>query len=196
MFTWFVNRRFRQPPVLRLRLFREEGEKGRIKYTSQKQNGIEEWFEDARYYHLRVSNDRRWSPANGVQVFLVRIEEPGPDSALQVMWVGEVPMQWRHHEVSPLTRTIGPNADCDLCCVGKGKWLSLEPLIIPFNLNARRQERCRMVASLQARSTEVDSPILTIEISWDGDWEDGDIEMQRHLKIRPLTARGNSPENR
>jgi len=184
VFTWIVNRRFRQPPVLGLRLLREEGEKGKIRYASH--NGIEERSEEARYYHIRVSNERRWSPANDVQVFLIRLEEPGPDEALQVMWVGEVPMQWRHQEVSPLTRTIGHDADCDLCSVGKGKWLSLMPLIIPLNLNARRQERCRMVASFLARSTQVDSPILRIEIAWDGDWEDGDIEMQRHLKIRPL----------
>jgi hypothetical protein len=168
-------------------LLRDEGEKGKIKYSSQTQNGIEERFEDARYYHLRVSNARRWSPANDVQVFLVRMEEPGPDGALQVTWVGDVPMRWRNQEVSPLTRTIGHDADCDLCCVGKGKWLSLLPLIVPLSLNARRQERCRIVASLEARSNQTDSPIFRIEMSWDGDWEDGDTEMQRQLKISPLT---------
>jgi hypothetical protein len=69
VFNWYVNRRFRLPPVLRLRLLRDEGEKGKIKYSSQTQNEIEERFEDARYYHLRVSNARRWSPANDVQAF-------------------------------------------------------------------------------------------------------------------------------
>jgi hypothetical protein len=96
-------------------------------------------------------------------------------------------MQWRHHEVAPLTRTIGHDADCDLCCVGKEKWLSLEPLIVPLNLNVRRQERCRIVASFQAESTQADSPILGIEVFWDGDWEDGDVEMQRHLRMRHLS---------
>jgi hypothetical protein len=52
VFNWYVNRRFRLPPVLRLRLLRDEGEKGKIKYSSQTQNEIEERFEDARYYHL------------------------------------------------------------------------------------------------------------------------------------------------
>jgi hypothetical protein len=95
-------------------------------------------------------------------------------------------MRWRHQEVSPLTRTIGHDADCDLCCVGKERWLSLLPLIAPLNLDARREQRCRIVVSLQARSNQVDSPIFRIEIAWDGDWDDGDTEMRRHLRIRPL----------
>jgi hypothetical protein len=68
VFNWYVNRRFRLPPVLRLRLLRDEGEKGKIKYSSPTQNEIEECFEDARYYHAS-QNARRWSPANDVQVF-------------------------------------------------------------------------------------------------------------------------------
>ena len=114
VFTWYTNRPFRRPPVLQLRLLREEGEKGKIKHPDGS-------FEDARYYHVRVSNTRRrWSPATDAQVVLIRMEEPGPDGAFQVTWVGDVPMRWRNQESSPLTRTIGHEADCDLCCVGEG----------------------------------------------------------------------------
>src|SRR2546430_1853369 len=89
----------------------------------------------------------------------------------------------QNQEVSPLTRTIGPETDCDLCSLGKEKVFSLLPLIIPLSLAARREEKFRMVISLQVRSTQADSRIFRIGISWDGNWEDGDIEIQRHLKV-------------
>lgn len=80
VFTWLANRRFRLPPILGLRLARREGERGRIRRS-------EDTFENARYYHLRVSNDRRrWSPASEVQVVLARVDELGPDGTFQPSW--------------------------------------------------------------------------------------------------------------
>jgi hypothetical protein len=177
IFTWWINRRFRLPPVLTPNLVLDEGERGMI----QQQGG---GFEDARYYHLRISNSRRWSPATDVQVFLVRVVERGEDGSSQVTWVGDIPMRWRNQESSTLTRTIGPAADCDLCCVGRSGWIQLLPLIIPYSLPVRRTEPCRLVMSMQVRSTQADSPIFSIEISWDGKWDDGDTEIKQHLKIR------------
>lgn len=162
--------------MLRLRLVRNEGERGRI-------NRGDETFENARYYHLGVSNSRPSSPTNDVQVILIRIEEAGPDGTFQVAWVGEVPMRWRNQESSPLTRTIGPEANCDLCCVGERRWLSLMPLITPFSMSATKNARCRIALLLQARSTQADSNVFRAEISWDGVWEDGDAEIQSHLQI-------------
>ncbi len=182
------------PPRLALELRVPEGEPGRIRNLSFEQSEPRERWEDARYYHLRVSNKRRWSPAHNVQVFLVRMEEPGPDGDLQLTWIGDVPMRWRNQEYFPVTRTIGAPADCDLCGVARGRRndageevrLDLLPLIIPYSLNARRQERSLMVLSLQARSEQADTGILRVQIAWDGRWEDGAQEMQRHLVVRVL----------
>lgn len=157
IFTWITNRKFRLPPALQLRLVRNEGERGRIKRDQGS-------FENARYYHLRVSNSRRSSPATDVQVILTRLEEPGPDGTYQVAWVGEVPMRWRNQESSPLTRTIGPEADCDLCCVGERRWLSLMPLITPFTMNALKNEQWRVALLLQVRATQADSATFRVEI--------------------------------
>lgn len=169
--------------MLRLSLVSAEGEKGKNQYTSQ--GVVTE--EDVRFYHVRVSNSRRIvSSAKEVQVFLVRVEEPGPGGAPQVTWSSDVPMTWRHQQISPLTRTIGHDYDCDLCSVGKRKWLSLSTLIVPLTLNARRLEACTMIVSLQAKGTQTDSPICRIEIAWDGHWEDGNSEMKRRLVIREL----------
>jgi len=169
------------PPRLRLTLGHKEGEK-----TQLRNQGDGTIVDDVRYYYLRVSNERRWSPAEGVQVYLSRIEEPGPDGDLQVVWVGNIPIRWRDQEFVPLLRTIGSAADCDLCRVGKASGFALMPLIVPHNLNAHRNAPFRLVTSLQARSNQVDSAVVRIEISWDGSWEDGDVEMRRHLVIKEL----------
>lgn len=176
------------PPRLTLKLAVPEGEKAKVRLTWLEQGEPKERGEDARYYHIRVSNDRRQlSPAKAVQVFLIRMEEPGPDGELQVKWIGDIPMRWRNQEFFPLTRTIGPPYDSDLCCVVKGKWLELLPLIAPYNLDVKRTQKSLFVLSLQARANETDSAILRVQISWDGGWEDGDLEMKNHLKVKVIS---------
>jgi hypothetical protein len=174
------------PPRLALRLDKPEGEKGQVRRTWFEQGELKEQSEDVRYYHLRVSNKRRWSPANMVQVFLIRTEEPGPDGELQIKWIGDVPMRWRDQEIFPLARTIGPSADCDLCCVGKGKWLELLPLIAHYSLEVKRHQKSLIVLSLQVRANEADSAILRVQISWDGGWDDGIQEMKKHLIVKVI----------
>jgi hypothetical protein len=168
------------PPILRLRLLRREGERAPI--TRQNNQGAVEQVDDSRYYHLHVWNERRWSPADQVQVYLRRLDEPGPSGDAQVAWTGDVPLRWRHQEFVPLLRTIGSAQDCDFCAVlKKERRLSLMPLLFPNNLNAHRQGKCSFVAWVQARSNQADSRVLRIRVSWDGLWEDGATEMQRHL---------------
>lgn len=177
--TWLRAKIY--PPVLRLRLLSAEGETGQI------HRGTDEPRENARFYHMRVSNSRRLiSPATDVQVFLIRVEEPGPDGVLQGTWFGNVPMSWRDQQLYPLLRTIGPDIDCDLCTVGEKKWLTLSALIVPFTLQARREDPGIIVVSLQARSNQIDSPICRIQLAWNGRWDDGVSEMKSHLVIKEL----------
>jgi hypothetical protein len=180
--TWLRSKLF--PPVLRLSLLSVEGEAGQIQRVGN------EARENARFYHVRVSNGRRLvSPATNVQVFLIRVEEPGPDGALQVAWFGNVPMTWRDQQLYPLLRTVGPGIDCDLCTVGEQNWLTLSVLIAPFSLQARREAAGTIVVSLQARSNQTDSPICRIQLAWNGRWDNGVSEMRRNLVIRELSGR-------
>lgn len=171
------------PPRLKIKLLETGGEKTILTHSNA---GVMEHVDDVRYFHLQVWNERRWSAANGVQVFLTRLDEPGPNNQLQVAWVGNVPLRWRDQEVVPLTQTIGAAKDCDFCMVGRKDGLSLMPLILPNNLSAHRQGKCRFVARLQARSNEADSEVMRIEVAWDGVWEDSDTEMRRHLVVSEL----------
>ena len=127
------------PPQLSLRLISLDGVKTPVVVTWAEDNEIRQRSEEARYYHLRVANSRRWSPANHVQVILLQVEEPGPTDTLQVTWTGAMPLRWQHQELFPASRTIGAPADVDLCSVVKNKWLQLHLLIKPFNLETERR---------------------------------------------------------
>jgi hypothetical protein len=120
----------------------KEGEKTRL----TEQTG--QFLDDTRYYYILVSNSRRWSPAENTQVFLRRIEEPGPSGDLVVKWTGEIPIRRRNQEFVPLLRTIGPD-DCDFCRVEKKGALVLTPLVPANNLPTRWTGRCDFVATLQ-----------------------------------------------
>jgi hypothetical protein len=67
--------------------------------------------------------------------------------------------------------------------VVKGKWLQLHTLIAPNNLEVVRRTACTLAVTVQARANESDSSILRLKIHWDGHWEDGAQEMQRHLVV-------------
>lgn len=174
-------------PKLELQLRSSVGEKTQVTLHWQDEKGAaHERSEDARYYHVNVFNKARWPRATQVQVYLLHLEELGPDGELRITWSGDIPLQWRHQEIHPLARTIGPAADCDLCSTVKGKWVELNPLIVPNNLTARRREATTMVVSLQARANEAQSAITRFQISWDGKWADGDTEMSSHLVVKQV----------
>lgn len=174
------------PPKLSLTVIHPEGEKTKVRLTWFDGSEQKELWEDARYYHVNVQNSRRWSPANQTQVFLMQFEEPGPDGEFQTTWRGDIPLSWRHQEVFPPSRTIGPNADCDLCSVVKGKWLQFHPLVTPYNLDIQRLGKSIFILSMQARSNEGDSSILRVQVAWDGGWHDGSEEMKHHLTVKVL----------
>jgi len=171
------------PPKLSLTLAGEFGEATRVAVVPPEGSGQQPRQEAARYFHLRVENMRRWSPATAVHVVLLQVEEPGPDGKLQVRWTGDVPLVWRHNNVFPPYRSVGPDVLADLFSVVKNKWLQLHTLVIPFNLDIIRRSSTSLVLTVQARATEADSNILRVRISWDGGWEDGAQEMRRHLKV-------------
>lgn len=171
------------PPQLSLHLLSPEGEKAVARLTWLEDGQIKERMEDCRYYHLQVSNSRRWSPANQVQVMLLRVEEPAPQGGWKVQWTGAIPLGWRHQQLYSTSRTIGAPADVDLCSVIKNKWLALHPLITPYNLEVQRRQACVFCLTVQAQGSECDSPAIRVKIAWDGKWHDGAQEMRGHLGV-------------
>lgn len=144
----------------------------------------------ARYYHLLVSNSSQVTKATQVQVYLTRVEMPGPDGKIQIRWDSEIPLRWSHQEINPLMRTIGPTAWCDIFNIVQDKWLELDPVILPYSLKPYwrhpPKQKCHLVLSVQARSAEGTSPIARFEIIWNGDWHDGKEEMAKNVIINRL----------
>ena len=177
-------------PKLNVSLRNTFGDKTKTRLEWFDENGLRQSrMADSRYYHLAVSNGVRWPAATQTQVYLQRVEEPGPDGELQTTWAGEIPMEWMHQSIYPAARTVGPVAYCDLCSVLEDKWLQLHTIIAPNNLEVLRKTKTTLVVSLQAKSSEAESPIARFKISWDGKWEAGDTEMKRHLVVTDVTGK-------
>jgi len=175
-------------PKLRLALIASEGNKtDAILITT----GATPREEPARYYHVRLVNESKWSTATQAQVYLVRIETPGIDGSPIVRWSGDIPIKWRWHEIHPLQRTIGPPADCDLCSVVRNTCLQLHPIVVPTALRSLVIQpvgkSVDLTMVLQARAAEGESPMTPFRIRWDGKWEDGDTEMKNHLMVSDVT---------
>ncbi len=185
---WIRARLFK--PKLQLTLEKPRGVVADVGITSRdpEEGGVKVRKEAARYYHLRVSNVRRWPPATQVGVHLLRIDQLGPDGEFRPTWNGEIPLLWQHSEVMPAFRTIGPAVNCALCSVVRGKWVGLHPLVMPQPFVDQYRAPANLRLQLQARSIERDSDHILIEIAWDGEWEDGEAEMARHMVVSVVSG--------
>jgi hypothetical protein len=159
----------RPKPLLKLKLLRPEGEKTLLNSG-----------EPVRYYHLHVWNKRRDSPAEEVQVYLTRLEEP---DMTRDPWLGDVPFRWRDQEFVPHRLRIGSARDCDPCMVGSDSGLRLLLPYTPNSLYTQRAGKCVLILFVQARSSHADSKVMRVKMRWNGTWADDDLEMQKHLQI-------------
>jgi hypothetical protein len=73
-----------------------------------------------RFYHLRLSNGRRWAPVKSVRAVITRIDQKHKDGSYEMRWGGETPMRWEHQEFVPVTRAVGPEGYVDLCFLTEG----------------------------------------------------------------------------
>lgn len=174
------------PPVLMLELANDAGEKTQLLTSLEKYRRTFTYTQDACYFHVKVSNQRRWSPATHVEIALVGVELPDAYGMFGMVWTGDLPIGWRHLP-SPSPRTVGPAAYADLFSIVKGSGLHLHPVVTPLNLTVNYPKNAHIILHLQARASEVDSNALAVEIKWDGQWHDSRAEMANHLAIRHST---------
>lgn len=137
----------------------------------------------ARYYHLLVTNHRGFPAASDVAVYLTASDFMGANGQYRRVWTGEVPLRWRHQELYPLFRTIGPAIDCDLVCIMKGNGVSLMPIMYPNNLQVHWTDPFDMMLTVVVRHREGESKPYRIKIVWDGKWHDGESELAQHFQV-------------
>jgi hypothetical protein len=143
----------------------------------------------ARYYLVVAQNTLKWPVAHDAQIQIKRLEAPDPSGRPTTVWTGEIPLGWEYAQVHPLLRTIGPPARADLAVVTQDKKsgrneLKLTPVITPNNLQGSYYAATHIWVTVTATASEVESPPLRVEISWDGQWDAGETEMAQHLVVR------------
>jgi hypothetical protein len=139
-----------------------------------------------RYYHIQLSNQRRYRfpAAHQAQIMIIRLEILGPDQQPQGVWQQPLPLRWRYQETDPNTaRTVGPAVEADLFYVTEKSSLHLAPMILPSNFPGSYETAVRLWVTLQARSLETESKPIRVQIAWDGQWERGEAEMAKHLLL-------------
>jgi len=141
-----------------------------------------------RYYSVNVVNERRSSSATNVRVLLTGIEKKGPDGNWRpIVFSAPVHVTWRWPQITPPYATIGPDEMATFgYVVEDGDRFALQLYWCPNNLDPTFPPNDPVRLSFKAVSDTVESRVLTVEVSWDGRWEEGSSEMQQHLVVKEI----------
>jgi hypothetical protein len=167
-------------PRFAIRLTKEKGEPVDVR-VGQAQPVV-----PARYYHITVANLRKYPRADDVAVYLTSIREKNVQGEYIPKWSGEVPLRWRHQEIYPLFRAIGPEIDCDLASIVKDNGLVLHPILYPNNLTTVWSGAVNLIVTIVIRHRDGASPEHQVNITWDGDWATGENELAQHFNVKIL----------
>jgi hypothetical protein len=149
------------------------------------EKGIKTGTTTARYYHLRVINRRSFPLANEVQILIIGVERTDTEDRRPSDLYVPLPLGWVNG-LHPLARKIGSTTpgDADLLFVREGM-LEFRPVVVPKNFQARYFNMAHLRVTAIARSIEVESEPLRLQIDWDGVWDADDEAMTKHFNIRP-----------
>lgn len=165
-------------PKLRLALKNPKGE------VSMFSDGVV-----SRYYHLRVWNERRASPAQNVRVVIKALYRPSADGTMsQTPLSGPLQLAWQFQGSNPQFQTIGAESTCDLGFLRRGEPFILSTLFRHISFDPAVQQRQKAIVVLVALSDEGESNELKLEIAWDGVWSEDSDEIVKHMVVKQLNA--------
>lgn len=181
------------PPKLRLSLGSPDGDPETVAITKKEDGVVVKTSErKARYYRLRLTNDRPLFVASEVDVYLVSVETADAADRYVEVWTGALPMMATHYGIHP-SRTLGADPrEYDLCMLVQDKWMELTPRIMPNTFPQRyrmNEGKVKMQVTLQARALETVSPRFSFELAWDGQWSDDVAKMRLHMAVRSVTTK-------
>jgi hypothetical protein len=138
------------------------------------------------YYHIEVTNGRKWSPARQARVMLTEVEKKIADGSFVRDPLIPLQLTWAYSAAAgEMLPTIVANQTCDLGCLTEnGDRFRLTTYSRPNNFHGFIIAGQTMRATVVAMADNVQSLPLCIEISWDGKWSADSSEMQRHLVVK------------
>ncbi|HVN97274.1 MAG TPA: hypothetical protein VMT62_12670 [Syntrophorhabdaceae bacterium] len=138
-----------------------------------------------RYYHLRVTNDRKGAPARNVRVMLTKILQLKVGGRpVDRSFSGPLQLTWQFPAFHPQTSSIGPDDVCDLGNIMQGRSFALTPYVVPNNFAGYVGANEEILVEVVAIADNGQSEPINIKIAWDGGWSDDDVEMRRHLVVK------------
>jgi len=140
-----------------------------------------------RWYHLRVSNKHKWTKAANVRIVIIELTKPAADgNFIRQPLSGPLQLMWRFSHFHTLFSNVGPDDYCDLGSIYQNGDFTLTPFVFPGNFEGTLKANQKMRVMVQAHADNAESEPLSIEISWDGIWKDGDLEMSQHLVVKKM----------
>lgn len=143
-----------------------------------------------RYIHLEVSNNHIQFPVQNVRVLIRRVEYPGRNPPKEDYKTGPIRLLWQFEKVdnTPAVRIVGQMHVCDLASLNTNeKRIKLETAHDVASLERYLSENESMTIHLYAEGDDVTSDLLKVKIEWNGQWDDNDGTMAKHLKITDVT---------
>jgi hypothetical protein len=139
------------------------------------------------YYHLKVSNKKRWTQAINVRVVITSLLTSTSDGHLvNQPLAGPLQLMWRHSQFHPPYSIVGPDDYCDLGFIKRGQNFKLTPVINPNNFPATLQPNKMRRLILKAEADNAESNNLIIDIHWDGMWVADQNLMASHLVVKKV----------
>lgn len=165
-------------PKLRVRLHDPEGESIPSRDSSGK-------MVPARFYHLKVTNERLSVSARNVRVMLTQVIKPAADGTFSRQRLsGPLQLKWQHPQFHLLSPTIGSDDICDFGNLVQDRIFVLSPYLVPNNFEGFLKAGERMRVEVIAVADNAESNPLCLEISWNGKWSADTEEMKKNLVIK------------
>lgn len=146
-------------------------------------DGQKAWF-----FHLKVTNRRRWTEARGARVVVIALYRYNHDSGewAQEHLSGPLQLTWRFPQLNPLEVAFGPARECDLGFLPQSEPFELSLYVRPHSFDHIVRSGESILVAVQAIATNAESRALWLRIDWDGQWSESREEVSKHLRISPV----------
>src|SRR5258708_22990516 len=146
------------------------------------------------YYHLRVKNRRRHSPAKCVRVVVQGISKRAPNVAFVAHpLVYPLQLVWTPQEPGEVERTVVHGSTCDFgflnATAESEQRFNLAVPSVPNNFRGFvKTDQCVRFEVVAVGKNVFSLEPTIFEVSWNGRWTENQEEMKQHLIIRAVSS--------